>query len=119
MDHEFPRRRASDHISNKITVEVVADDLALLRQYTIAEFRKGDERMNDFHRDLQANTQVTMKVDSGLGTLTDANAEVLNILQSWKAANSFMVWLGKLAIFIVSVAGTISLTISAIKGKLF
>ena len=119
MDHQFPRRRASDRVNEPLTPEIVADDLALLRQYTVEEFRKGDARMDAFHRDLQANTTVTMKVETGLKALTEDNAEVLSILQSWKAANHLMMWLGKLAIFIVSIAGTISITVAAAKGKLF
>lgn len=119
MDHNFPRRRTSDRVKTPLTVEIVADDLALLRKYTVDEFRKGDERMDAFHLDLKANTTVTEKVGADMKALSEANAEVLTILQSWKAANSFMVWLGKLAIFIVSIAGTISITVAAAKGKLW
>jgi hypothetical protein len=119
MDHEFPRRRASDRVTGPLTPEVVADDLALLRKYTIEEFRKGDERMASFHRDLQANTIVTLEVQKGQGTMVASMSEVLEIMKAWKKGRAFLISIGHIAAWIMSMAGTVALTMAAIKGKLW
>lgn len=112
MDQKHPRRRSSDTTNATLTPEAIAADLALLRQYTVEEFRKSDERMTRFHRDLQANTAVTQRIEKG-------QDEILEILQLWKAGQTFLISIGRITGWVVSVAGTVALIVAALRGKLW
>lgn len=92
-------------MSNEKSAQELADSFAALERRINARLEKGDARMSR----IETNLQIT------LGTIKEDIGTMKEVMQAWQAAG----FIGRAAMWIVSIAGAVALLVQAVRGKLF
>lgn len=114
MDEDFKNEKPP-----VVTPESIAVDLWHWKDYTMKQFETMNDALEIMRRDLSKNTTATLKYSNDIQEIKDNTSDMIALLEVFRAGKKITLGLGTLALWVMSFTSAVTLTIQAIRGKLW
>jgi hypothetical protein len=99
--------------------EAIALDLQNWKLHTEKQFETTTKALESMRYDLARNTSATLRCSADIQAVKSNTADVVTLLEVFKAGRKITVGLGTFALWCMSIISTVTLFVQAIRGKLW